>query len=53
MYTTDYNSKGYVEKESLVKININDFRDDYHYLLIRHNENNSIKKKRKLFSFKH
>ena len=32
MYTTDYNSKGYVEKESLVKININDFRDDYHYL---------------------
>ena len=37
-YTTDNNKKAYVLEETLVEIDIRDFREDYNYLLSRHND---------------
>lgn len=51
MYTTDKKEKDYVISSSLEIIDINDLKDDYHYLLIRHNDSH-IKKKKKKFNFK-
>ena len=44
-YTTDNNKKAYVLEETLVEIDIRDFREDYNYLLSRHNDKKKTKKK--------
>ena len=43
-YTTDNSKKSYVIKDSLVLVDINDFKEDYNYLLSRCND---IKKRKK------
>lgn len=40
-YTTNNFDKSYVDSSSLVSINTEDFRIDYMYLLLKHNEGNN------------
>ena len=53
-YTCDKSSSDYVMRESLEKADINDFREDYLYLLSRHNDskNSVLKKKKKWYNIK-
>lgn len=44
-YTTDVSNKDYVKAETLEPVNINDFREDYGYLLSRHYDKPKAKKK--------
>lgn len=44
-YTTDVSNKDYVKAETLEPVNINDFREDYGYLLSRHYDKLKAKKK--------
>lgn len=44
-YTTDKKNKDYVLEETLEKVNISDFREDYNYLLSRHYNKPKSKKK--------
>lgn len=46
-YTTNNFDKSYVDSSSLVSINTEDFRIDYMYLLLKHNEGNNNNKRRK------
>lgn len=45
IYTIDSSSSSYIIKDSLTKVNINDFKTDYLYLLNRHNNIRKRKKK--------
>lgn len=47
-YTTDENNKGYVIKESLVPTDILEYREDYLYMLSRHNDCRVSRRKIKL-----
>lgn len=48
-YTTNNFDKSYVDSSSLVSIDIEDFRIDYMYLLLKHNEgSNNHQKRRKI-----
>ncbi len=48
-YTSNNFDKSYVDSSSLVSINIEDFRIDYMYLLLKHNEGiNNHHKRRKI-----
>ena len=51
-YTTNNFDKSYVDSNSLVSINTEDFRIDYMYLLLKHNEGNNNHHKRRKFSKK-
>ena len=51
-YTTNNFDKSYVDSSSLVSINTEDFRIDYMYLLLKHNEGNNNHHKRRKFSKK-
>ena len=52
-YTTNSENRDYVVYDSLVPTNSEEFRIDYDYLLIKHNDgNNNNKIKRKRFLFK-
>ena len=44
-YTLDESKKEHVVRDTLQEIDINDFREDYHYLLLRYNNKRVIKKK--------
>ena len=44
-YTTDVSNKDYAKAETLEPVNINDFREDYGYLLSRHYDKPKAKKK--------
>lgn len=51
-YTTNSENRDYVVYDSLIPTNSEEFRIDYDYLLIKHNngnDNNKIKRKRFLF----
>lgn len=51
-YTTNSENRDYVVYDSLVPTNSEEFRIDYDYLLIKHNDynnNNKIKRKKKFF----
>lgn len=43
-YTTDNQNKDYVDRSSLIQTNIEEYRENYEYLLARSKENNSRKK---------
>lgn len=45
-YTTNNFDKSYVDSSSLVSINTEDFRIDYMYLLLKHNEGNNNKRRK-------
>jgi len=47
-YTTDENNKDYVIKESLVPTDILEYREDYLYMLSRHNDSRVSRRKIKL-----
>ena len=47
-YTIDESNRDYVIKESLVPTDISEYREDYLYMLSRHNENRLSRKKIKL-----
>ncbi len=51
-YTTNNIDKSYVDSSSLVSINTEDFRIDYMYLLLKHNEGINNQHKRRKFSKK-
>lgn len=51
-YTTNNFDKSYVDSSSLVSINTDDFRIDYMYLLLKHNEGNNNNNKRRKISKK-
>lgn len=51
-YTTDKSEKDYVIEESLILTDINNFREDYNYLLYRYNYGNIKSKKKHWYSFK-
>jgi len=46
-YTTNYNEKDYVERESLVATDVSLYREDYLYLLNRYKENVLVRKIKK------
>lgn len=45
-YSIDQKEKDYVIEESLIPVDINDFKEDYNYLLYRYN-NGMVKSKKK------
>lgn len=45
-YTTDDTCKDYVIKESIALTDISEYRTDYLYLLLKHNNSKSVKRKR-------
>ena len=51
-YTSDKDSRDYVEKETLISTNIREYRDDYLYLLNKYKNNSVVKKRinRKFFN---
>lgn len=49
-YTTNNFDKSYVDSSSLVSIDIEDFRIDYMYLLLKHNEGSNNNQKRRKIS---
>ena len=51
-YTTNSENRDYVVYDSLVPTNSEEFRIDYDYLLIKHNEIKDKKVRRKKFFFK-
>lgn len=51
-YTTNINEKDYVIEETLIITDITQYRENYLYLLSKHNNNNHSKKRIKLYERK-